>query len=428
MNEARSNELWLGKMPSEWTRSRIRNVAGLSPGYSGRPPAEDELCTVVPMESLSDDGAIDTSDQRPFENIQQGLTLFEEGDVLFAKITPCMENGKGAVVRRMPTRYGFGSTEFHVLRPSRRANGEFLYYTTFNPVYRSYAAENMTGAAGQKRVSSRFLKDTRLPLPPLPEQEQIVAYLDRSCAAIDGAVTAKRRQLGILDGIRKAFLHSVFARMAGSPVERIKDITTKIGSGITPEGGAANYLDNGIPLLRSQNVHFDGLRLEDVAYISPETHAEMAGTHLRPKDVLLNITGASIGRCTFVPDGFAEGNVNQHVCIVRPGHRIDHRFLAAFLSSPVGQDQILSTFTGASRQGLSQKELGQIRMPLPDLSLQLEAVAKINDQDSKNKELGKCLEHQIETLLAYRTSLIHEYVTGQRRVTEADLEPIHVHA
>lgn len=102
-------------------------------------------------------------------------------------------------------------------------------------------------------------------------------------------------------------------------------------------------MDDGIPLLRSQNVHFDGLRLDDVAFISEDTHDEMAGSRLKPRDVLLNITGASIGRCTFVPDDFREGNVNQHVCIIRGNHRIDHRFLAAFLSSPMGWVTIFIT-------------------------------------------------------------------------------------
>jgi len=103
------------------------------------------------MELLSEYGTIDVSNQQLFEDISSGLTLFEPGDVLFAKITPCMENGKGAFVHSLPTRYAFGSTEFHVLRPSHSVHGKFLYYATFNPVYRAYAAENMTGAAGQKR-------------------------------------------------------------------------------------------------------------------------------------------------------------------------------------------------------------------------------------------------------------------------------------
>ena len=190
MTLVEANEPWLGKVPGDWKRSRIRNEAILSPGFSSAAPTSTETCSVVPMDSISTDGAIDSSNQQPFEEIPPGLTLFEQGDVLFAKITPCMENGKGAFVPELPTRYSFGSTEFHVLRPRCGLDGRFLYHATFNPIFRAYAAENMTGAAGQKRVSSRFLKDTRLFLPPKPEQQRIVAYLDASCTAIDAAVTA----------------------------------------------------------------------------------------------------------------------------------------------------------------------------------------------------------------------------------------------
>ncbi len=426
MTIVESNEAWLGKVPAGWTRSRIRNVATLSPGYSRKPPEKDEWCVVVPMESVSTDGILDVTAQQKFEEITSGLTLFEVGDVLFAKITPCMENGKGAFVSALPTRYAFGSTEFHVLRPSHAINGRFLYYYTHNPVYRAYAAENMFGAAGQKRVASLFVKDTRLFLPPLPEQERIAVYLDASCEAIDAAVAAKRRQLDTLNALREATLHVAFAHDDWL-VERIKDVVAKIGSGITPEGGATSYLDEGIPLLRSQNVHFDGLRLDDVAYISPETHAEMANSQLKPCDVLLNITGASIGRCTFVPEDFNEGNVNQHVCIIRVGYRLHYRFLAAYLSSPMGQGQVLSSFTGASRQGLSHKELGLIRIPLPCVDVQLRTVANLDAKLAEVKHISGGIESQIAKLIAYRKSLIHECVTGKRRITEVDLKQVNAH-
>jgi type I restriction enzyme, S subunit len=275
------------------------------------------------------------------------------------------------------------------------------------------------------RVSwSTQLSQFNIPLPPLPEQRRIAAYLDASCAAIDAAVAAKRRQLETLDALRKSTLHGFFADNSGAINERVKDVAAKITSGVTPDGGSAGYLDSGIPLLRSQNVHFDGLRLDDVAYISDETHAGMRGSQLKPRDVLLNITGASIGRCTFVPDGFGEGNVNQHVCVIRSGPRVDHRFLAAFLSSPRGQDQIFSTFTGASRQGLSHSDLGLIRIPFPKLSVQREIVAKIEHYDLKQRSLFGCIETQIATLTAYRKSLIHECVTGQRRVTEDNVKQV----
>ena len=195
------------------------------------------------------------------------------------------------------------------------------------------------------------------------------------------------------------------------PVDRIKDHVSKIGSGITPSGGASSYLDTGIPLLRSQNVHFDGLRLDDVAYIAEDTHEEMSGTRLRARDVLLNITGASIGRCAFVPDGFGEGNVNQHVCIIRPGAKLNYKFLTYCLAAPWGQDQIFSSFTGASRQGLGQRDLGEIQVPLPPPSEQQRIAAYLDASCAVIDAAVATKRRQLETLDVLADSLIHRAVT-----------------
>lgn len=190
------------------------------------------------------------------------------------------------------------------------------------------------------------------------------------------------------------------------PLDRIKDNVSKIGSGVTPTGGATSYSDSGIPLLRSQNVHFEGIRLDDVAFIDEEIHAEMRGTQLKAKDVLLNITGASIGRCTFVPDGFGEGNVNQHVCIIRPSSRLDHRFLTYCLAAPWGQDQIFAGFTGASRQGLGQRDLGEIQIPLPDRTTQEKVIAYLDASCAAIDAAVAAKRRQIEALERTRKSTI----------------------
>ena len=318
------------------------------------------------------------------------------------------------------------STGFNVVQPyEAKLYPRFAYYALVSEEARQYYESTAKGV-GYPAVDDKDFDSFNVPLPPLPEQERIGSYLDASCTAIDAAVAAKRRQLGILERLRKIALHTAFSDQSW-PVERIKDLATKIGSGITPEGGAAGYLDAGVPLLRSQNIHFDGLRLDDVAFISPETHAEMASSQLKPGDVLLNITGASIGRCTFVPEKFGDGNVNQHVCIIRTNHQLDHRFLTAFLASPIGQGQVLSAFTGASRQGLSHKELGLIRTPLPKLEIQRETVVLLDQQEAQRMQIRKVIESQIATLVVYRKSLIHECVTGQRRINEAELKQVQAH-
>ncbi|MCD4782360.1 MAG: restriction endonuclease subunit S [Candidatus Eremiobacteraeota bacterium] len=198
---------WLSEVPAHWTPSRIKNLAELSPSYSGRSPTNDEVCTIVPMELLSEAGTMDTTSLQTFEDVSGGLTVFETGDVLFAKITPCMENGKGAFVENLPSCYAFGSTEFHVLRPAHAINGTFLYYYTYNPVFRAYAAENMSGAAGQKRVSSRFLKETRLFVPPLPKQLEIISFITAKDRKFRSLFAQIEVQIATLTAYRKSLIH-----------------------------------------------------------------------------------------------------------------------------------------------------------------------------------------------------------------------------
>ena len=153
-------------------------------------------------------------------------------------------------------------------------------------------------------------------------------------------------------------------------VRRLKFQVSKVGSGVTPSGGAESYELEGIPLLRSQNVHFDGLRLDDVVFISSETHDSMANSKVQPNDVLLNITGASIGRCCIVPPAIGEANVNQHVAVVRSDSSIDPGFLAYLLRADPGQKQIELSQTGSGREGLTFEAIRNFVVPLPPASEQ----------------------------------------------------------
>lgn len=361
---------------------------------------------------------VDLSDVKTmwFSSAEKRDLLLREGDLV---VNEGGDVGRCAIWRSISESIYFQNA-INRVRARTSASTRFLYYWLYNLKYAGFI-DAMVSRITIAHLTAEKLARVPWPNVPAAEQQRIAAYLDASCAAIDAAVAAKRRQLDTLDALRKSIIHSFFSNQSAAPNERVKDIAARITSGVTPEGGASGYLDSGIPLLRSQNVHFDGLRLDDVAFISAETHAEMSGSQVQSRDVLLNITGASIGRCTFVPDGFGEGNVNQHVCIIRPGPCVDHRYLAAFLSSPRGQDQILSTFTGASRQGLSHSDLGLIRIPFPKIKVQREIVGRIEQHDLKHRNIRVCIESQIATLTAYRKSLIHECVTGQRRILEADL-------
>jgi type I restriction enzyme, S subunit len=162
----------------------------------------------------------------------------------------------------------------------------------------------------------------------------------------------------------------------------IGTVASFIGSGVTPRGGSSVYKAAGVPFLRSQNVHFGGLRIDDVAFIEEALHEEMRRSHVRPRDVLLNITGASIGRCTSVPDYFGPANVNQHVCIIRcEPDRADARFVAQFLGSPVGQNEIAVRQAGLSREALNYEQIRALCLPLPPIGEQRKIAAILSSVD-----------------------------------------------
>lgn len=159
---------------------------------------------------------------------------------------------------------------------------------------------------------------------------------------------------------------------------RVGEICSKTGSGSTPRGGKSAYKSSGVPFLRSQNVHNDRLRLDDVAYIDPQTHEKMSGTRVLPGDLLLNITGGSIGRCARVPNDFGEANVSQHVAIIRPASRGLDRFLHTLIHSPYFQSLIFDEQTGAGRGGLPKYKMDQIPVALPPLAEQERIISRIN--------------------------------------------------
>ena len=159
---------------------------------------------------------------------------------------------------------------------------------------------------------------------------------------------------------------------------RLSQLATKIGAGSTPTGGRAVYLSEGIKFIRSQNVYNDGLRLNDIAYISDETNQKKSGSIVCPKDILLNITGGSIGRCAIVPDDFDVANVNQHVMIIRlidPQLRI---WIHTVLISEYVQNMIMDVQVGVSREGLSATKLMGFLIPIPPAAEQNRIMKRIH--------------------------------------------------
>ena len=197
-----------------WPLVKLSEVAQVNPRL---PKDVDETQEVIflPMAAISEQGQILEQEKRILSETRKGFTYFEKNDVVVAKITSCFENGKAAFLDDLETQIGFGTTEFHVIRPDiEKLDGKYLFYLVWNKWFRHLGERNMSGSAGQKRVPTDFLKGLEIPLPPLDEQKRIAAILDKA-----DAIRRKRQQAINLADV---FLRSVFIDMFGDPVTNSK--------------------------------------------------------------------------------------------------------------------------------------------------------------------------------------------------------------
>ncbi len=197
-------------------------------------------------------------------------------------------------------------------------------------------------------------------------------------------------------------------------VIQLGNLSLKIGSGKTPKGGESVYKASGRPLVRSQNVGWGSLLLDDIAFIDEETHETFKGTEINEKDVLLNITGASIGRCAVADKRVAKGNVNQHVCIIRANVTLIPFFLSSFILSRKGQNLIDSFQAGGNRQGLNFEQIRSFLVPLPPLPEQ-QNIAQILSTWDKSIALT---EQLIAKKQERKKGLMQQLLTGKKRFKE----------
>ena len=422
---------WLGDIPAHWDVRRLKDVGQLQGGAGFPHRYQDETSLEIPFFKVADMG-VDTN-ARLMKEWQHtvsmetakalGAYLFPASTIVFAKVGAALLLNR----RRLLIRPACIDNNMMGFIPLTVAPGWMLYWMStidlgmiVNPGAVPSVNEGQVG-----RIATI--------VPPLAEQAAIARFLDRDDEQISRAISAKERLIELLTEQRQAIIHRAVTRglapdvrLKASGVEWLGDVPAhwdvrrlsylalKFGSGITPRGGATVYQETGIPFLRSQNIQFDGIRLEDVAHISEKLHDELTASRVKPGDVLLNITGASIGRVCSVPMELAEANVNQHVCIIRPRKEyIIPDFLSAYLSTPMIQGEIYTQQSGASREGLTLQSIRGLLIPLPLLSEQI-AIARHIDKATADIDAAIAnAQRQIDLLREYRTRLIADAVTGR---------------
>lgn len=438
--ESRVN--WIGNIPSHWEVKKLKYVALVQPSNVDKKSIEGEipvlLCNYMDVykNEFIDNSLKFMEGTATPDEIEK--FRIEKGDVLVTKDSETANDiAKPAFVndRIENVICGYHLTQ---IRPRREfLLGEYLFRLFEDERYNGQFEVEANGVT-RFGLSVAAFSDAFVSLPPIDEQTAIANYLNSKASMIDRLIAQKERIIELLQEKRQALINEAVTRgldknvkLKDSGIEwlgkipghwevkKLRYLVSKIGSGVTPTGGSETYLDQGIPLFRSQNIYNDGLRLEDVAYISMVVHNSMSNTKLKAGDVLLNITGASIGRCFYFDESIKEANVNQHVCIIRPIQSVVlTRFLHLFLCGEIGQEQINLYQTGANREGLNNFQLGNFQIPLPSKSEQEEIIKVVNAQVEKIDGAKQKIELQIEKLREFRQSLISEVVTGKVDVRE----------
>ena len=375
-----------------WPVEAIGVVAQVNPRLAATDrPDLDEIVSFVPMAAVSGETlSIEAQDERLFSEVSKGYTPFKRGDVLVAKITPCFENGKMAMANNIAYELGFGTTEFHVFRPSERITGSYLFNLLRAPYVREAGVMRMKGAAGQRRVPADFFAALQVPLPPLAEQKRIAGILD----AADALRTKRREALGQLDTL----LQSTFLDMFGDPV------TNPMGWGVTTvdrigsvQGGLQvtskrRHLALERPYLRVANVFRGFLELDELKTIRL-TRSEELRTSLEYEDILI-VEGhgnkEEIGRCARW-DGSIVPCVHQnHLIRLRCERaKVSPLYVENYINSPGGRRSLTGTSrttSGLNTISVSKVRRSQIQLPPLDLQHRFAAIAEsIGQQKARQR-------------------------------------------
>jgi len=407
---------------AQWPKKRLRFLTSRA-----RSSEEGDLLSgssevlFLPMEAIGEQGQLDLSRTRPIEDVRTGYSMFFEGDVVIAKITPCFENGKGALIRGVPNGIGFGTTELYVLTPGPDLDGRFLYYVTVDPRFRRLGEAWMTGAAGQQRVPENFVRDYVVPVPPLPQQRAIADYLDRETARIDALIAVKMRLLELLAEKRRAL------------------ITRAVTRGLDPN---VPLRDSGIPWLGKIPAHWETerarwlfrerdersdtgeeelLTVSHITGVTPRSEKDVHMFEAETKegykiclkgDLVINTLWAWMGAMGVAP---LSGIVSPAYNVYEPLGRLEPNFVDALVRLPVFAQEVTRFSKGvwSSRLRLYPEAFFDVWLPVPPLDEQRAIVERVISEAAKIDAVTSAAERTIALLKERREALIAAAVTGQ---------------
>ncbi|MGI8554424.1 MAG: restriction endonuclease subunit S [Dehalococcoidia bacterium] len=391
---------------------RVSDVTSLNPRRSVTGLLPETEVSFVPMPAVSElTASIEAPEVRTLRQVQSGYTPFENGDVLFAKITPCMENGKVALAAGLKNGVGFGSTEFHVLRANGSVLPRFVYYFVRQPSFRLAARQRMQGAAGQQRVPAEFLASYPIPVPPLYEQRRIVEILDKA--------ETLRRKRAEANAKADRILPALFIKMFGDPatnpmgwpevsMQELFEDSPIYGTMIPPNAANGEWLD-----LRVANIQNGKLDLSSRKYVDLPVEL-VPRFRLKDGDLLLARAIGSLdhlGKCFIAYPMAEKWTFDSHLMRVRLRQdRVLPETIVGFLTSTAGRRSFLgNTRRSAVQFNINTKEFGAIRLPLPPIAVQQLFAVRVS-------ELRLLLLQQVESqqrLDSLFDVLLHRAFSGE---------------
>jgi type I restriction enzyme S subunit len=402
-------------MKKGWETKKLGEVSAINYGYTESASSDPVGPRFLRITDIQNDHV--EWDSVPYCKIEASdLSRYRlaSGDIVFARTGAT--TGKSFLVID-PPKAVFASYLIRLKLIEKNLLPEFVSLFFQTAGYWKSIKDGSSGSA-QGGFNATKLGDLSIAIPPLAEQRRIVGILDE---AFEGIATAKANAEKNLQNARELFeshLQSVFTHRGEGWVEnKLKSLTTKIGSGATPRGGEESYKSVGISLIRSLNVHDYGFRYHKLAFLDNTQADELSNVELQRRDVLLNITGASVARCCIVPDDVLPARVNQHVSIIRPIiDKLDADFLHYLLISKPYKDQLLQTGAegGSTRQAITKAQIQDfsIKYPAP-LKEQKIIASELNDMLVETQRLESIYRQKLAALEALKKSLLHQAFRGE---------------
>lgn len=342
------------------------------------------------MSSISAKGKITGQETRALSVTKKGFTYFERGDILLAKITPCFENGKAVLTSELENPVGYGSTEFHVLRPVKgKSVGKYLFYLVWNDDFRFQGQHAMIGAAGQKRISANFLNDYLIPLPPLTEQQKIAAILD-------AADSLRQKDQQLIDHYT-TLSQSLFLEMFGDPLTNQKDWPSKDLSDLsTSQLGkmlSKKAKQNISPrkYLRNANVRWRCFDLSDV-YEMDFNKLEIKKFDLNQGDLLV-CEGGEVGRCAIWRNNLKDCYFQKALHRVRVNNDfLTPEYLQEYFFWMARLGGLNASISEVTFSHLTAEKLKKLKVPLPPIGLQNQFAERIQAIEAQKQQAQACLE------------------------------------